>query len=291
MPSNPSLVNSCNFVLNPMQFQPQFGMSNAQTQVLFSNSNAHLSPSVRPSITQPGFVNGPTHLLPFQNTHLGMTHLGSQPGQSLLGIGPQNSVCNRNTVAGFLGHGQFSNLAQNANQVNVSQPPFVHNFPNLPQQLNQNMVLPNGQYGFPNMFQNMNQLVPLQMPTSSQVGPYGIPPYLLGGLNQPPQATVPQNPTFMANMQFGLVHCNQVGQQGNQNQQNLAPPTTDANALKPSPIAAPQLQGNSSAPLNHCPVQPQQSKDLQTSVFTRSQVVLCCALDMNCWADFLFWKE
>jgi hypothetical protein len=134
----------------------------------------------------------------------------------------------------------------------VSQPPFVHNFPNLPQQLNQNMVLPNGQYGFP----NMNQLVPLQMPTSSQVGPYGIPPYLLGGLNQLPQATVPQNPNFMANLKFGLVHCNQVGQQGNQNQQNLAPPTTDANALKPSPIAAPQLQGNSSAPLNHCPVQP-----------------------------------
>jgi hypothetical protein len=163
----------------------------------------------------------------------------------------------------------------------------VHNFPNLPQQLNQNMVLPNGQCGFP----NMNQLVPLQMPTSSQVGPYGIPPYLLGGLNQPPQATVPQNPNFMANLKFGLVHCNPVGQQGNQNQQNLAPPTTVANALKPSPIAAPQLQGNSSAPLNHCPVQPQQSKDLQTSVFTRSPVLLCCTLHMNCWADYFFGKE
>ncbi|GLT62193.1 hypothetical protein SLA2020_348490 [Shorea laevis] len=234
MPSNPSLVNSCNLVQNPMQFQPHFGMSNAQTQLLFSNSNTHLNPNVRPSITQPGFVNGPSHLLPLQNNHLGMTRLGSQPGQSHLGLGPQNS------------------------------PPFVHNFPNLPQQLNQNMVLPNGQYGFPNMFQNMNQLVPLQMPTSSQVGPYGIPPYLLGGLNQPPQATVPQNPTFLPNLPFGLVHCNQVGQQGNQNQQNLAPPTTDANALKPSPVAAPQLQGNSSAP-------PHQSKDLQTSAFTRSQ--------------------
>lgn len=264
MPSNPSLVNSCNLVQNPMQFQPHFGMSKAQTQLLFSNSNTHLNPNVRPSITQPGFVNGPSHLLPLQNNHLGMTRLGSQPGQSHLGLGPQNSVCNMNTVAGFLGNGQFCNLAQNANQVNVSQPPFVHNFPNLPQQLNQNMVLPNGQYGFPNMFQNMNQLVPLQMPTSSQVGPYGIPPYLLGGLNQPPQATVPQNPTFLPNLPFGLVHCNQVGQQGNQNQQNLAPPTTDANKLKPSPVAAPQLQGNSSAP-------PHQSKDLQTSAFTRSQ--------------------
>jgi hypothetical protein len=80
MPSNPSLVNSCNLVQNPMQFQPHFGMS--IIQVLFSNSNAHLSPNVRPSITQPGFVNGPAHLLPFQNTHL-----GSQPGQSLLGLG------------------------------------------------------------------------------------------------------------------------------------------------------------------------------------------------------------
>jgi len=80
MPSNPSLVNSWNLVQNPMQFQPHFGMS--ITQVLFSNSNAHLSPNVRLSITQPGFVNGPAHLLPFQNTHL-----GSQPGQSLMGLG------------------------------------------------------------------------------------------------------------------------------------------------------------------------------------------------------------
>jgi hypothetical protein len=282
MPSNPSLVNSCNLVQNPMQFQPHFGMSNAQSQLLFSNPNAHLNPNVRPSMTQPGFVNGPSHLLSLQNTHIGMSRMGSQTGQSHLGLGPHNSVSNMNTVAGFPGNGQFCNLAQNGNQVNVSQPPFVHNFPNLPQQLNQNMVLPNGQYGFPNMFQNMSQLVPMQMPISSQAGPYGIPPYLMGGLNQPPQATVPQNPTFLANLPFGLVHCNQVGQQGKQNQQNLAPPTADANALKPSTVAAPQLQGNSSAPLNHCPAQPQQFKDLQTSAFTMSQVVLRCSLHMNC---------
>ncbi|KAG6680529.1 hypothetical protein I3842_13G047100 [Carya illinoinensis] len=268
MQSNPSVVNSGNLVQNTMQFQRQFGMNNAQIQVPPSNSNAHLNPNMRPSITQPGFMNVPNHVLPLQNNHLGMPHLGSQQGLSHVGFGSQNSVCNMNPVAGFAVNGQFCNLMQNTNQVNASQPPFVHNFPNLHQQLNQNMGLLNGQYGFPNMLQNVNQLVPLQMPASSQVGPYGIPlcpPHMLGGLNQPTQATVPQNPSIFPNMHFGPVHCNQVGQQDNQNQQNFAPPTMNG------PVTAQQLKGNSSAPLNRCPVQPPHTKNLQTPVFTWSQ--------------------
>lgn len=275
MSSNPSFVNSCNSLQSPMQFLPHLGMNNAQIQVPFSNSNAHFTPNMRPSVTQPGLMNVPTHLLPFQNTLLGMPHLGSQPGQFPVGFGPQNSVCNTNAVAGFPVNGQFCNLVQNANQANVSRPHFVHSLPHLTQQLNQNMGLPNGQYGFPNVLQNMNQLVALQMPASSQVSPYCIPPcppYMLGGLNQLPQATIPQNPSVMANMQFGLLHCNQVGQQENQNQQNLAPPTNGC-------------KGNTSAPLNHRPVQSQHTENLKTTVFTRSQVAFCCALYMDFWMD------
>lgn len=269
MQSNPSLVNLGNFVQNAMQFQRQFGMNNAQIQGPSSNSNAHMNPNMRPSMTQPGFMNVHNHVIPLQNNHLGMPHLGSQQGLSHVGFGSQNSVCNMNPAAGFPVNGQFYNLMQNANPVNASHPPFVHNLPNLHQKLNQNMGLLNGQYGFPNMLQNVNQLMPLQMPASSQVGPYGIPlcpPYMLGGLNQPTQATVPQNPSIFPNMHFGPVPCNQVGQQDNQNQQNAAPPTING------PVAAQQLKGCLSTPLNHFPVQPPHTKNMQTPAFTWSQV-------------------
>lgn len=193
---------------------------------------------------------------PLQNSHLGMPHLGSQPGQSHVGFSPQNKVSTMNPVQGFPLNGQFCNMAQNPNQVNVSQPAFVHNMQNSNQQLNQNMGFPNGQFCMPNMLQNMNQFMPtLQMPNSSQVVSYGIPicPPYMGVPNQAPRATVPQNPTFFANPQFGLGHCNQVRQQVNQNQQNLVPPAANANALKPSPFAAQQLQGGNLPALpNHC---------------------------------------
>lgn len=214
----------------------------------------------------PGFMNAPPHLLPFQNSHMGMPRLGSQPAQSHMGFGPRNSVNNMTTVPGFPSNGQFCNMAQNPNQVNVSRPPFVHNMQNSAQQFNQNMGFQNGQFCMPNMLQNMNQFMPFQMPNSSQVVSYGVPicpPYMMGVMNQAPRATVPQNPTFFANPQFGVGHCNQVGQQVNQAQQNAVPPKTDANALRPSPFPAQQLQGgNSSAPLN---------QNLQASVFTRAQ--------------------
>lgn len=263
MPSNPSLANSLGLVQNALQFQPHFGMNNAQAQVFFSNSNSPLNLNVRPPINQHGFMNAPNHIFPLQNTQLGMSHLGSQLGQSHVGFGAQNKLCNINPVAGFLGNGQFCNLAQNVNQSHASQLSLV---PNFPQQLNPNMVLPNGQYVFPNMFQSMNQLLPLQMQASSQAGPHGIPPYTLGGLNHPPNATIPQNANFLANQQFGLVHANKVGQQDNQNQQHLALTATDANGLQPSPIATPQLQGSSSGHSTHYPVLPQHSNNFQTSV-------------------------
>ena len=282
MPSNPSLANSSNLVQNTMQFQPQFGINNPQIQVPFNNSNPHSNPNMRP----PGFMNAPPHLLPFQNSHMGMPHLGSQPAQSHMGFGPQNSVSNMTPVPGFPSNGQFCNMAQNPNQVNVSQPPFVHNMQNSAQQFNQNMGFQNGRFCMPNMLQNMNQFMPFQMPNSSQVVSYGVPicpPYMMGVMNQAPRATVPQNPTFFANPRFGVGHCNQVGQQVNQAQQNAVPPKTDANALRPLPFPAQQLQGgNSSAPLN---------QNLQASIFTRAQVALCCPLYMNCLVDCFCFQE
>nr|XP_023889035.1 uncharacterized protein LOC112001100 isoform X2 [Quercus suber] len=209
MPPTHSNANSSNLVQkNNTKFRPQFGTNNnPQIQAPFNNSN------MRPSINRPGFMNPP-----LQNSHLGMPHLGSQPGQSHVGYSPQN---------------------KNSNQ-----------------QLNQNMSFPNGQFCMPNMLQNMNQFMPtLQMPNSSQVVSYGIPicPPYMGVPNQAPRATVPQNPTFFANPQFGLGHCNQVRQQVNQNQQNLVPPAANANALKPSPFAAQQLRGGNLPALpNHC---------------------------------------
>ncbi|KAL4599300.1 hypothetical protein ACB092_11G117300 [Castanea dentata] len=266
MPSNHSNANSSNLVQNTKKFRPQFGMNNnPQIQVPFNNSNAHSNPNMRSSINRPGFMNPP-----LQSSHLGMPHLGSQPGQSHVGFSSQNKVCNMNPVQGFPVNGQFCNMVQNPNQANVSQPAFVHNMQNSNQQLNQNMGFPNGQFCMPNMLQNMNQFMPLQMPNSSQVVSYGVPicPPYMGVPNQASRATVPQNPTFFANSQFGLGHCNQV----NQNQQNLVPPTANANALKPSPFAAQQLQGgNLPALSNHCSVQPQDTKNYQASVFTGVQ--------------------
>lgn len=277
MPPNHSNANSSNLVQNnTTKFRPQFGMNNnPQTQVPFNNSN------MRPSINRPGFMNPP-----LQNSHLGMPHLGSQPGQSHVGFSPQNKVCNMNPVQGFPVNGQFCNMAQNPNQVNVSQPAFVHNMQNSNQQLNQNMGFPNGQFCMPNMLQNMNQFMPLQMPNSSQVVSYGIPicPPYMGVPNQAPRATVPQNPTFFANSQFGLGHCNQVRQQVSQNQQSLVPPTANANALKTSPFVAQQLQGGNLPALpSHCSVQPQDTRNYQASVFTGAQVALSCPQYMNCW--------
>ena len=275
MPPNNS--NASNLVQNnTTKFRPQFGMNNnPQTQVPFNNSN------MRPSINRPGFMNPP-----LQNSHLGMPHLGSQPGQSHVGFSPQNKVCNMNPVQGFPVNGQFCNMAQNPNQVNVSQPAFVHNMQNSNQQLNQNMGFPNGQFCMPNMLQNMNQFMPLQMPNSSQVVSYGIPicPPYMGVPNQATRATVPQNPTFFANSQFGLGHCNQVRQQVSQNQQSLVPPTANANALKTSPFVAQQLQGGNLPALpSHCSVQPQDTRNYQASVFTGAQVALSCPQYMNCW--------
>lgn len=238
MQSNPGLKNSSSNMLQTLlQIQPQLGIKNNQVPIPFSNANAHLSnghggamPNMPPSmIAQPNFMGVPNNLHPMQSNHLGMPQFGSvgptsQPGQPQVGFfGSQNNAHSMNSVASFPLHGQFCNLVQNVNQAVSSQPPgqlLGHNLLNLPQQINQNMGLPYGQFCLPNPLQNMNQFVQMQMHNPSQLGPN----YAFAGLNQAPQATVSQNSPFFATHQFGNVHSNQAGQQVNQNQQNSVLP-------------------------------------------------------------------
>lgn len=236
MQSNPGLKNSSSNMLQTLlQIQPQLGIKNNQVPIPFSNANAHLSnghggamPNMPPSmIAQPNFMGVPNNLHPMQSNHLGMPQFGSvgptsQPGQPHVGFfGSQNNAHSMNSVASFPLHGQFCNLVQNVNQAVSSQPPgqlLGHNLLNLPQQINQNMGLPYGQFCLPNPLQNMNQFVQMQMHNPSQLGPN----YAFAGLNQAPQATVSQNSPFFATHQFDNVHSNQAGV--NQNQQNLVLP-------------------------------------------------------------------
>ncbi|KAK9283033.1 hypothetical protein L1049_011261 [Liquidambar formosana] len=287
MPSNPCIGNSSNSLPNPLQVQSQIGIMNPQFSIPFYDHNTHLNNghavamnNMPPSVTPPGFnMNFPNLLLPLQNNHLGMPHLGStavasHPGQGQVGFAPHHM----NTLMTFPMHKPFCNLAQNLNQFNQSQPPgqlFAHNSPNIPQNFNQNMGALNGQFCWQNPMQNMNQLVPVQMSNPTQVGPYNVPScshQMLGCPNQVAQAMGPQNPAFIANTQFGLVHSGEVGQHVNQNQQQWVQPSMDVNAWKQSPIATQQVQGNpSTSIISHSAQTQQTQKNFQPSVFTSSQ--------------------
>ncbi|XP_048326431.2 uncharacterized protein LOC107412948 isoform X2 [Ziziphus jujuba] len=264
-----------------MPIQPHFGGGNPQFPIPFSNSgnflsNGHGVPmtNVPPSmVTQPGFMNAQNHLLPLQNSNLGMPYLASsgpipQMGQPHVGFGSQGSVNNMNSVGSFPFRGQVCNLAQQGNPSPSPGQAFGNNLLNLPQQLNQSMGLPFAQLCMPNQFQNINQFLPMQMSNPSQFVPRNN---AFGFLNQASQATVPHNPTFLANSQFGNVQSNQVGQQDNQNQHNLHPPTVDVNAWRPSQVGTQQWQGNSSTPNIPSSIQPDKTDNLQPSAVKGSQ--------------------
>ena len=177
-------------------------------------------------------------LLPLQNNHLGMPHLGSS--QSHMGsFNPQNCVQN-------LGPGAFpSNLGQPANL-------FGPNSVNLPG---------NFQFCLP----NMNQNFPMSMPNLNQVSPYNV-------LQQLVQALGPQNPSFMPNQQFVPMCVNGVGENVHQDNNKLGPPAMGSNASKQPPVGTQQLQRNWSA-MAATSVQPQQNwKNQQPSNFMKSQV-------------------
>ncbi|PON59141.1 hypothetical protein TorRG33x02_289020 [Trema orientale] len=228
----------------------QLGLNNSQVPIPFSNSSM---PNVPTSMAPPpGFMNGPNNFYPLQNNHLGAPHLGNlngpvpQPGKPHLGFGPQSSVNNINSIATFPIHGQG----------------FGHsNLSNLPQ-FNQNVGLIFGQICMPNHLQSTNQYLPMQMQNLSQF----VPQNAFGVLSQALQPTVPQNPAFLANPQFGTIQYNQIQQLINHNQHNFPLPGMDVTTLKPSPIASRQLQGNSSTI-----IQTEQTNILQPPGFMGTQ--------------------
>ncbi|KAK6271278.1 hypothetical protein POUND7_008376 [Theobroma cacao] len=198
--SSSAVENQCNN--NMLMMQPQMAIFNPQLPIPLSNNSSAMS-----LLNNVGFMNGASQLLPSQNNHLGVPQFGP--------IFP-----NLNNVSMFQQlHGQFNNPLQSPNQPN---------WLNLPQQLNQNnMGLTNGQHQqqqqlfLQNQLQSIGQLLN-QIPNLSQFVSGG---QTMGCLNP---AGVPPNP------QFGFMQQNQIQQQANQSQQNLA----NVNASKPSSSAA-----------------------------------------------------
>ncbi|XP_059653555.1 uncharacterized protein LOC132300478 [Cornus florida] len=242
---NPSWPNS-------MQIQPQMGTFNPQTAIPFNNTNSNFGngtiavPNRPSSAPSPSFINAPNHLFPLQN---GVSLLGSSPGgvmshpgQCQGGFSHQNLNCIPTSVQGM-------NSVPSMNVINPSQQPgqmFALNPMNMPQYFNQNASMQSGQFYMQSPMQNIYQFVQPQMPP-----PYGqVVPCSPMHPNNISHAMGPQNPNFMANPQFGLVHTNGAMQAGAQNQHNFVLSTMDVNALKHTPTTTQQqLGGNSSLPI------------------------------------------
>ncbi|XP_059649326.1 uncharacterized protein LOC132295184 isoform X2 [Cornus florida] len=260
---------------NPMQIQSQTGTINPQTAILFNNSNTHLSNGTIPMPNRSNlapsssFINAPNHPFPLQN---GLSLLGSpggvishpgHPAQCSGGFSHQKLNCITTSVQGM-------NSVQSMNGINPSQPPgqiFGINPMNMPQYFNQNASLQSGQIYMQNPMQNVYQFVQPQMSHYAQVVPCNpLPP------NNVSHAMGPQNPNFMANPQFGMVHTNGAMQAGDQNQHNFVLPTMDVNGLKHTPTTTQQLRGNSSLPIAFGSAQSQQvQQNFRPNVFMNSQ--------------------
>ncbi|KAG6765020.1 hypothetical protein POTOM_029034 [Populus tomentosa] len=194
--TNPSLANS-------MSMQPQLGLVNPQIPIPFNNSNTllsngHAMANMPPLIAQqPGILSGPNDLAILQL---------------------QNQVNKLNALKMLM------------DQVNQLQGElFGPSFPNLPQQLNQNMGL------LQNPMQNMmNPVMPLQMPINSQVGSFNVP-------SSNHQVVGAQSQNFFVNPPFGAE------QRVNPNQPNFVMPTTSAYGSKLLHVADQQVQGKLSA--------------------------------------------
>ncbi|KAH1055327.1 hypothetical protein J1N35_033392 [Gossypium stocksii] len=209
--SNSAVANHCNNNMNMPMMQPQMGIFNPQLPTPLSNNinNINKNSSVMPLLNNVGFMNGANQQFPTQNNSTGFPQIGP--------IFP-----NMNNLAMFQQlPAQFNNSLHNPNQPN---------WLNLPQQ--NNMGLTNGQQQrqqlqqqqlfLQNQLQNVSQLLNAQLPDLSQ--------FVSGG-----QAVVP-------NPHFGFMQPNQMQQQANQGQQNLA----DVNASNLSSAPASQVPGDPS---------------------------------------------
>ncbi|OWM87678.1 hypothetical protein CDL15_Pgr022791 [Punica granatum] len=209
VPSDQSIGNAPNMPPNGMQVQPQMGFY-PQNAVALNGLMTQLS-------------NAPNHLLHLQSNQLAM--------QQLMGFSSQNNAQALHAVPG-----QFFNMGQNANLLNLLRP------------LSGNMVLPNLQYSMPNAMLNVNQLLAMQMLNPAQVPHYNGPPC-------PNQAMGPD--------------C--LRQQINQSQQNFSSSTMGANGLGPLAVASQQLQENHAAIVNPHSDQAKGSPKFPSSLHNTSQ--------------------
>ncbi|KAG4143281.1 hypothetical protein ERO13_D06G179500v2 [Gossypium hirsutum] len=209
--SNSAVANQCNNNMNMLMMQPQMGIFNPQLPTPLSNNinNINKNSSVMPLLNNVGFMNGANQQFPTQNNSTGFPQIGPVfPNMNNLAMFPQLPA-------------QFNNSLHNPNQPN---------WLNLPQQ--NNMGLTNGQQQrqqlqqqqlfLQNQLQNVSQLLNSQLPDLSQ--------FVSGG-----QAIVP-------NPHFGIMRPNQMQQQANQSQQNLA----DVNASNLSSVPASLVPGDPS---------------------------------------------
>lgn len=146
--------------------------------------------------------NAPNHLLALQSNQLAL--------QQLMGIGSQNNTQTLNVVPG-----QFFNMGQSSNPLNLFQP------------LSQNMFLPNLQYGMPNAMQNVNQHLSMQISNPPQVPHHNGPPF--------------PNP---------IMGPDGIRQQINQSQQKLVSSATGANGIGRPAVTGQQLQENNTVTVN-----------------------------------------
>ncbi|PSS26736.1 Nuclear fragile X mental retardation-interacting protein 1, conserved domain protein [Actinidia chinensis var. chinensis] len=270
IPSSHCQGNPTNLFPNSSQIQSQMGIINPQMATPFNNSNTHMGngPVAMSNVPFSAPMGAPNqNVMPL----LGSSSVITQFGQFHGGLGPQNP--NSMPIARM-------NLIQTPSQF------FTHNSGNLPQYSNPNSVFPNGQLFLQSPMPNINQFVQMPMPNYNQVAPCNMHLYS----NQVSQAMAPQNPTFFANQQFGLLHSNAVLQPSNQGQHNNVLSKLNANAPGQSYNTTQQSQGNSPLPPAFGSVPPQQTpKDFRPPVSTNSQGNLRKDGGINNWNNN--WKN
>ncbi|XP_054816739.1 uncharacterized protein LOC129316372 isoform X2 [Prosopis cineraria] len=303
MLDNTSSISQSGFMNNVNQQQLPLPNSNLGIQTrhplgagILQNMNPFMT-NMQPMINPLPFMHAADNFHPLQNNQLVPPHftlVGQQNGVGNVNCNPLFPVQGPNMVNG----GQF-NLSQVQGHI------LAQNITSLLQQ--NNMNLQNGQFCAPLPLQNMNQQLPMQIPNSAQVIPYGMFPgshSMCSFPNQVPQAMVPQNPFSSANMQLNSVPGNQVPQAmvpqnpfssaslpGNQVPQAMVPQNPFSSASLPlnhvpgnqvrpqgnqneknmfSPFSSQQLEGNTRATPNPNNLKQLHAKHSQPA-FTSSQ--------------------
>lgn len=277
---------------------PQFAVPVNNAPLINGSAPLGCMPNMHPSAPQPCYFNAPIHILPMQNGQLNMPvpqSAGSAvySGQFPVGFCPPNSVPNMIPVGMFPMNGLASNLMQNHNLINHSQPTgqiYMHNPTNPGQNFQQNAGFPNR----PLFFQNSNQSnyqVPMQV-NHGHVAPFSGPPcasQTFGNLNQVTGSMGPQNPPVIANPPV-MVHSNQVVRHVNQYHHN-------SNHGQHIPCNAPRPSFGPNNTLGHPnqavpPMGPQNAAGIGNPLIDRGQHKLSvCQTDVNALNQSLLFSQ